>query len=188
MHEDKTEDIISNDKLHDFRKEIDRHIQKAEILYETTMIKTRENGLGKSPKLPKEIFAVEKVVSYLTEAKMWVGKILEARGSELPKEFQDKNEKPKVNITGRDPKKDVMLDCENCESKGDCEIYKSKAGDKIKGFVPFLEKVAEELEKLDEKMLKRKKMEAEASKEIADVLAKHGIKNAEVKIDVKQWD
>ncbi len=38
------------------------------------------------------------VVDKLAEAKMWLGKCLEAYGSELPKEFQDKYKEDNKNV------------------------------------------------------------------------------------------
>ena len=66
---------ITPEELHSFRKEIDALIQKARACQTISM--SREMAL---------------VHTKLQEAKMWVGKCLEALGSELPKEFQDKAE------------------------------------------------------------------------------------------------
>ena len=60
--------------LHDFRKEIDALIQKSD-------------GYMKGHTYFREMRIV---MIKLQEAKMWTGKCLEALGSELPKEFQDK--------------------------------------------------------------------------------------------------
>lgn len=65
--------------IHNFRKEIDVVIQKAQAL-QTSI--GREAG-GREISL---------VVTKLQEGKMWAGKILEAIGSELPKEYRDKAE------------------------------------------------------------------------------------------------
>lgn len=65
--------------IHNFRKEIDVIIQKGQSLQSEI---GREAG-GREISL---------VVTKLQEGKMWAGKILEAIGSELPKEFQDKAE------------------------------------------------------------------------------------------------
>lgn len=65
--------------IHNFRKEIDTVIQKSQSL---------QAGIGRDAG-GREISLV---VTKLQEAKMWAGKILEAIGSELPKEFQDKAE------------------------------------------------------------------------------------------------
>lgn len=77
--EDKTP--VGNDDVHEFRKEIDAVIVHAQTFQD--VIK-RNNISGQ-----REIALV---VTKLQEAKMWAGKILEAFGSELPKEFQDKAE------------------------------------------------------------------------------------------------
>lgn len=63
--------------IHDFRKEIDVCIQKAEGILNIPVSYGREMAL---------------VRTKLQEAKMWAGKCLEVLGSELPKEFQDKAE------------------------------------------------------------------------------------------------
>ena len=63
--------------VHAFRKDVDRVIQDAQLLQSQI---GREAG-GREISL---------VVTKLQEAKMWAGKILEAIGSELPAEFQDK--------------------------------------------------------------------------------------------------
>ena len=65
-------------ELHDFRKAIDANIQKAESL---------KNGMSNS----NELRAISLSKTKLEEGKMWVGKTLEAIGSELPKEFQHNN-------------------------------------------------------------------------------------------------
>jgi len=78
---------MDNQQLHDFRKCIDVAINSAEEMeQETIKHATSETFL----KGFKELRAVEQAVLKLKEAKMWLGKILEARGSELPKEFRDK--------------------------------------------------------------------------------------------------
>ena len=66
--------------MHEFRKEIDACINKASKVLE-----------GEQP--AKDCGRRMQIVhNKLAEAKMWVGKCLEAFGSELPKEFQDKAE------------------------------------------------------------------------------------------------
>jgi hypothetical protein len=75
--------INSTEDLHEFRKQIDACIQKARAFGNGYFVEAgstkgkRENAL---------------VITKLQEAKMWVGKVLEEVGSELPKEFQDKAE------------------------------------------------------------------------------------------------
>lgn len=64
-------------ELHQLRKEIDRTIQKAQAMSE--MIARGEGGRE-----------VALVITKLQEAKMWAGKGLEATGSELPAQYQDK--------------------------------------------------------------------------------------------------
>ena len=66
---------IIQQEIHDFRKEIDALIQKAKQ--------------AQDPRCGREMALVH---TKLQEAKMWAGKCLEALGSELPKEFQDKAE------------------------------------------------------------------------------------------------
>ncbi len=63
---------ITQAELHAFRKEIDALIQKAGRSIST---------IGRPMALAH---------TKLQEAKMWVGKCLEAMGSELPEEFRDK--------------------------------------------------------------------------------------------------
>ena len=64
--------------IHQFRKEVDANIQKA------------EKYLGGEQPAKDCARRMEIVHNKLAEAKMWLGKCLEAYGSELPKEFQDK--------------------------------------------------------------------------------------------------
>ena len=73
-------DMGRNEKeetIHNFRVEIDSVIKKAQKL---------QSEIGKEAG-GREISLV---VTKLQEGKMWAGKILEAIGSELPVEFQDK--------------------------------------------------------------------------------------------------
>lgn len=70
---------VESGDIHAFRKEIDAVIVKSQSL---------QNAIGRGNG-GREISLV---VTKLQEAKMWAGKILEAIGSELPKEFQDKAE------------------------------------------------------------------------------------------------
>lgn len=65
--------------IHALRKQIDAVINAAQ---------NHQNAIGRNPG-GREISLV---VTKLQEGKMWAGKILEAIGSELPKEFQDKAE------------------------------------------------------------------------------------------------
>ena len=78
---------MTNEGLHEFRVYIDRAIQMAE---ENENEKLKNTTIEDFRKGFPEARANEQVVIKLKEAKMWVGKVLEARGSELPKEFQDK--------------------------------------------------------------------------------------------------
>ena len=64
--------------MHQFRTEIDANIQKA-----ADVLKGEQPALDCARRM-------QIVHNKLSEAKMWVGKCLEAFGSELPKEFQDK--------------------------------------------------------------------------------------------------
>lgn len=68
---------MDNTQLHEFRKKIDAVIVVAQ----------KEVEPGAQPPYRREM---EIALVKLQEAKMWVGKCLEAIGSELPKEFQDK--------------------------------------------------------------------------------------------------
>lgn len=78
---------MTNQELHDFRKYVDVAINSAEEMEQEAMKNATSADFLKGF---KEIRAIEQTVLKLKEAKMWIGKILEARGSELPKEFQDK--------------------------------------------------------------------------------------------------
>ena len=70
---------VQADDIHLFRKNIDSVIQSALKLQS----KIGRNSGGREISL---------VVTKLQEGKMWAGKILEAIGSELPAQFQDKAE------------------------------------------------------------------------------------------------
>lgn len=65
------------DRVHAFRKSIDANIQEAD-----SIIRDLKGGAG--------IAEATLVKRKLQEGKMWAGKVLEALGSELPTEFQDK--------------------------------------------------------------------------------------------------
>lgn len=66
--------------LHDFRKAID-----ANILQAKESLDVPSEGPGRRE--------MEIALTKLQEAKMWVGKVLEAVGSELPAEFRDEAKK-----------------------------------------------------------------------------------------------
>jgi hypothetical protein len=74
--------IISQEEIHNFRKEIDANIEKAQgfanaYLGEAGSTKgKRENAL---------------VITKLQEAKMWAGKILEAINAPFPEELRDES-------------------------------------------------------------------------------------------------
>lgn len=70
---------VSQEQIHDFRKEIDAVIKKGETLQRAI---GREAG-GREISL---------VVTKLQEGKMWAGKILEAFGAPFPKELRDEVE------------------------------------------------------------------------------------------------
>lgn len=69
-------------ELHDFRKQIDACISKA------------EEDLNQEWKEGYPVYGRELALARtkLQEAKMWVGKCLERKGSERPAEFRDKAE------------------------------------------------------------------------------------------------
>ena len=69
---------MNKEQLHDFRKQIDACIKKAELDFGCP----EEAGQDYTRRL-------EKVLTNLQLAKMWVGKLLEVLGSELPEEFRD---------------------------------------------------------------------------------------------------
>ena len=62
------------DSLHEFRKEIDANIKRAEAM------------LADQPKYGREMALVR---TKLQEAKMWAGKCLEVLGSAFPEELRD---------------------------------------------------------------------------------------------------
>ena len=64
-----------HESLHNFRKQIDACIKESEAL------RVPIQGAG-----ARELALVR---TKLQEAKMWAGKVLEARGSELPAEYRD---------------------------------------------------------------------------------------------------
>ena len=70
---------IKQEDIHDFRKKIDANIVLGQEL-------SKHIGRGTGGR------EISLVITKLQEAKMWAGKILEAIGSELPKEYQDKAE------------------------------------------------------------------------------------------------
>jgi hypothetical protein len=70
---------VSQEEIHAFRKDVDALIQRSQTLQQVI----GRNAGGREISL---------VVTKLQEGKMWAGKILEAIGSELPKEFRDKAE------------------------------------------------------------------------------------------------
>jgi len=72
--------------IHAFRKQIDECI-KALLQSDIKPKGDRSYGFGSEYQRCRE-----KAYTNLQEAKMWMGKCLEAIGSELPKEFQDKAE------------------------------------------------------------------------------------------------
>lgn len=70
---------MTNEQIHEFRKEIDALIVKAEA--------------DLDPENPKNVYAREMALvrTKLQEAKMWCGKCLEVLGSPFPKELADKS-------------------------------------------------------------------------------------------------
>lgn len=76
-------------EIHEFRKQVDHLIGKSSVEFS----KLRENySMDKF----REVRAIDKVEEHLIEAKMWLGKLLEAKGSELPKEFRDNHDDNKI--------------------------------------------------------------------------------------------
>ena len=75
-----TQNITSPEEIKAFRVEIDALMQKAENI---------NLPYGKSPYILKAL-AEKKVFEHLTEAKMWLGKCLEASGTSFPVELADK--------------------------------------------------------------------------------------------------
>lgn len=72
-------EMTYQEKCHDLRKKIDAVIQYV------GMVKNDNR-----PEYAKGKRETALVYTKLQEAKMWMGKVLEELGSELPKEFQDK--------------------------------------------------------------------------------------------------
>ena len=76
---------LSKEQIKEKRKEIDALIQYFNNIWEVgedTMASVPEKDLYNASQYQVSI--------YLTNAKMWLGKMLEAKGSELPEEFADK--------------------------------------------------------------------------------------------------
>lgn len=72
-------ELTLEEKAHDVRKKIDANIQ---------YVATIKND--SRPEYSKGKREVAIVYTKLQEAKMWMGKVLEEIGSELPTQFQDK--------------------------------------------------------------------------------------------------
>lgn len=72
---------VAPEAIHTLRKDIDQRIVDAQNFQS-------EIGRGSGGR------EISIVVTKLQEAKMWAGKILEAFGSELPAQYQDKAETP----------------------------------------------------------------------------------------------
>lgn len=66
---------MNQDQLHEFRKEIDALIQKAQFVRDTNPVYGRE---------------IEFAHTKLQEAKMWAGKCLEVLGAPFPAEYADR--------------------------------------------------------------------------------------------------
>lgn len=77
-----TQKTTTVEEIKAFRVEVDALIQKSEKIV---------LPYGKAPYILKNT-AERKVFEHLTEAKMWLGKCLEAMGTEFPKELADKAE------------------------------------------------------------------------------------------------
>jgi len=73
------------EQLHDLRKEIDKNIQAVG----SYKLDPNSETLDRRSMCQREIALA---YTKLQEAKMWIGKCLEAVGSELPEEFRDKAE------------------------------------------------------------------------------------------------
>lgn len=107
---------MTNEELHALRKEIDAAIQV--IIDEWLRVYGKmEIGLTSLPQLD-ELQALDQTKLKLKEAKMWVGKVLEARGSELPKEFRDKAGDEAEPCNHKWIKKiDDTMECSKCGKK-----------------------------------------------------------------------
>lgn len=82
---------------------------------------------------------------------MWTGKVLEARGSELPEQFRDKFREEERKNPEEKPKEVEKDECADCPEKENCDIPKV------------------EMTKMQE-----------VSEQISELLRKSGIKSAEV--------
>ena len=71
--------MLFEDDIHEFRKEVDVCIKRSE-----SYIQSNENIYHK-----KYIREMSLVRTKLQEAKMWLGKVLESTGSQLPAEYRD---------------------------------------------------------------------------------------------------
>ena len=72
--------IICEDEIHDFRKEIDANIKKAQEFSKCNF----GNTMGATGKRENAL-----VITKLQEAKMWAGKILEEMNAPFPEELRD---------------------------------------------------------------------------------------------------
>ena len=77
-------ELTFEETIHDFRKEIDACIKKAE-----GYIGGKEVTSDFHSKYVREMFLVR---TKLQEAKMWLGKVLEVTGSPFPPEYADNTE------------------------------------------------------------------------------------------------
>lgn len=98
---DQTTTVAPNplrDSLKEFRKQIDACIQEADSIGKILPSRERTEEMESMGVKPAPIGnrELEQTRIKLQEAKMWVGKILEAIGSELPEAFRDKAEKKEV--------------------------------------------------------------------------------------------
>lgn len=91
-------DASLKEKLKGFRVQIDACIQATLTLAESLPARERTDEMESMGVKPAPIGnrELEQTRIKLQEAKMWVGKVLEVIGSELPPEFRDKAEAKEV--------------------------------------------------------------------------------------------
>jgi hypothetical protein len=99
--------MLDNNKLHELRVAIDANIKTSAELLKECLTQPEVFEITSHPSRPAEI-----VLTKLQEAKMWVGKILEANGAPFPAELRDeaKAEEPQNEVNASDEAPADMAD------------------------------------------------------------------------------
>lgn len=115
--------------VHGLRKHVDACIVEVDFL--TAKIKDGTvEGAGREVALAK---------TKLQEAKMWLGKVLEEMGSELPAEFQDKSDEQnqdELSTSDVENNKQIACDCgaaEGEEHAVDCALIGEQSSEEDEG-------------------------------------------------------